>query len=73
MILLYKNKCLILFQCAMPVHVMKVVGVKYLIATNAAGGINEKYKVGDIMIVKDHFNFMGLAGVNPLRGFNDDR
>jgi purine-nucleoside phosphorylase len=72
MILLYKEKCLI-FQCAMPVRVMKEVGVKYLIATNAAGGINEKYKVGDIMVVKDHVNFMGLAGANPLRGFNDGR
>jgi purine-nucleoside phosphorylase len=57
----------------MPVRVMKMVGVKYLIATNAAGGLNEKYKVGDIMVIKDHVNFMGLAGVNPLRGPNDER
>ncbi|PNF27771.1 Purine nucleoside phosphorylase [Cryptotermes secundus] len=60
-------------KCAMPVRVMKMVGVKYLIATNAAGGLNEKYKVGDIMVIKDHVNFMGFAGVNPLRGPNDER
>jgi purine-nucleoside phosphorylase len=72
MVVLCKEKRLVL-QCAMPVRVMKVVGVKYLIATNVAGGINEMYKVGDIMVVKDHVNFMGLAGFNPLRGFNDDR
>jgi purine-nucleoside phosphorylase len=57
----------------MPVRVMKMVGVKYLIATNAAGGLNDKYKVGDIMLIKDHVNFMGFAGVNPLRGPNDER
>ncbi|XP_069701286.1 purine nucleoside phosphorylase [Periplaneta americana] len=60
-------------KCAMPVRVMKLVGVDYLIATNAAGGLHENYKVGDIMIIKDHVNFMGFAGVNPLRGPNDER
>lgn len=60
-------------QCAMPVRVMKLVGVTHLIATNAAGGLNPTYKVGDIMIVKDHVNMMGFAGNNPLQGPNDDR
>lgn len=60
-------------QCAMPVRVMKLVGVTHLIATNAAGGLNPTYKVGDIMIVKDHLNMMGFAGNNPLQGPNDDR
>lgn len=60
-------------QCAMPVRVMKLVGVTHLIATNAAGGLNPTYKVGDIMMVKDHVNMMGFAGNNPLQGPNDDR
>ncbi|CAL1678565.1 unnamed protein product [Lasius platythorax] len=62
-----------LWKCAMPVRVMKLVGVTHLIATNAAGGLNPTYQVGDIMIVKDHVNMMGFAGNNPLQGPNDDR
>ncbi|XP_011251901.1 purine nucleoside phosphorylase isoform X2 [Camponotus floridanus] len=62
-----------LWKCAMPVRVMKLVGVTHLIATNAAGGLNPTYNVGDIMIVKDHVNMMGFAGNNPLQGPNDDR
>lgn len=62
-----------LWKCAMPVRVMKLVGVSYLIATNAAGGLNSNYKVGDIMLVRDHINIMGFAGNNPLQGPNDER
>ncbi|XP_051174611.1 purine nucleoside phosphorylase-like isoform X3 [Leptopilina boulardi] len=62
-----------LWKCAMPVRVMKLVGVTHLIATNAAGGLNPNYKIGDIMLVKDHVNMMGFAGNNPLQGPNDDR
>ena len=50
-----------------------MIGVDFLITTCAAGGLNEEFNVGDIMIIKDHINFMGFAGVNPLRGPNDDR
>jgi len=57
----------------MPVRVMKLVGVTHLITTNAAGGLNPTYKVGDIMIMEDHVNMMGFAGNNPLQGPNDDR
>lgn len=54
----------------MPVRVMKLLGVKKLIVTNAAGGINESFNVGDIMLITDHINF---TGTNPLIGKNDDR
>ncbi|XP_023246720.1 purine nucleoside phosphorylase-like [Copidosoma floridanum] len=62
-----------LWKCAMPVRVMKLVGVSHLIVTNAAGGLNPNYNVGDIMLMKDHVNLMGFAGNNPLQGPNDDR
>lgn len=62
-----------LWKCCLPVRVMKLIGVKTLIATNAAGGLNPNYKIGDIMIVKDHINMMGFAGNNPLHGPNDER
>lgn len=57
----------------MPVRVMKLVGAGHLIVTNAAGGINPDYNVGDIMLMKDHVNMMGFAGNSPLQGPNDDR
>lgn len=54
----------------MPIRVMKMMGVKTLIVTNAAGGINENFDVGDIMVISDHINFTGR---NCLMGKNDDR
>ena len=53
----------------MPVRLMKKLGVSKLIVTNAAGGINKSFNAGDIMMITDHINFMGL---NPLVGANDD-
>ncbi|CAB0015880.1 unnamed protein product, partial [Nesidiocoris tenuis] len=41
--------------------------------SNAAGALNENFKIGDIMILNDHINFLGLAGVSPLRGLKDER
>ena len=52
---------------------MKLLGVKTLIVTNAAGGLNKDFKVGDIMIIKDQINFPAFAGNSPLRGLNDER
>ncbi|WP_102345697.1 purine-nucleoside phosphorylase [Bacillus sp. Marseille-P3661] len=51
-----------------PVRVMKAIGVKTLIVTNAAGGINTDFKPGDLMIISDHINNMGQ---NPLIGHNE--
>lgn len=52
-----------------PVRIMGLLGIKTLITSNAVGGLNEKYEVGDIMIVNDHINLMGS---NPLLGPNED-
>lgn len=59
-------------QITLPVRVMHRLGVKTLIVTNAAGGINSRFSPGDVMLIKDHINFPGMAGRNPLRGPNDD-
>ena len=56
----------------MPIRVMKLLGIEILIITNAAGGLNEKYK-DDIMIINDHINVVGMSGINPLMGPNDER
>ncbi|GAB0095563.1 Purine nucleoside phosphorylase [Sergentomyia squamirostris] len=60
-------------KCSMPIRVMKLSGVSHLIITNAAGGLNPDYNVGDIVLIKDHLNLMGMAGLNPLLGPNDPR
>ena len=60
-------------QVTYPVRVSTLLGVETLIVTNAAGGLNPKFNVGDIMLIRDHINMPGLAGINPLRGHNDDR
>lgn len=57
----------------MPVRVMKLLGVATLVVTNAAGGLNSEYHIGDVMIMKDHINLVGMAGFNPLIGINEDR
>jgi purine-nucleoside phosphorylase len=59
-------------QITLPVRVMKLLGIKTLIVTNAAGGINSGLRVGDLMLINDHLNLVGMAGPNPLRGPNLD-
>lgn len=63
-----------IWKCAAPVQVMKLLGVKGLIVTNAAGGLSsDKLNLGDLMLITDHINLVGVTGNNPLRGANDER
>jgi purine-nucleoside phosphorylase len=57
-------------QVAFPVRVLGRMGIRALIITNAAGGINTKYKQGALVVISDHIN---LQGQNPLAGENDER
>jgi purine-nucleoside phosphorylase len=57
-------------EVTFPVYVFKALGVKSLILSNAAGGLNPAFKLADIMIITDHVNFMGTG---PLEGPNDER
>jgi len=57
-------------EVTFPVRVMKYLGVQKLIVSNASGGVNPNYKVGSIVILKDHINMMPE---HPLRGKNDER
>ncbi|CAH8614462.1 unnamed protein product [Heterobilharzia americana] len=59
-------------EIALPIRVMKLLGVKFLITTNLAGGINRKYKSGDFVVLKGHVNFPGLGLNNVLVGPNQD-
>ncbi|KAI8332894.1 purine nucleoside phosphorylase [Chlamydoabsidia padenii] len=59
-------------QCTLPVRVMKRLGVETLIVTNAAGSLNPKQKVGDLMVLHDHLFLPGLVGNHPLAGTNLD-
>ncbi|TMW69364.1 hypothetical protein Poli38472_001520 [Pythium oligandrum] len=60
-------------ETALPIRIMYMLGIKYLIVTNAAGALNPDYNVGDIMVMNDHLNMPGLAGKHPLVGPNDAR
>ncbi|KAF2474066.1 purine nucleoside phosphorylase-like protein [Lindgomyces ingoldianus] len=53
-------------------RVCKLMGVEVIIVTNAAGGLNQNYAVGDIVCLNDHLNMAGLVGIHPLRGPNLD-
>ncbi len=57
-------------QAALPARLTKALGANVLVVSNAAGGLNPHYAVGDVMLIEDHINFLFA---NPLIGVNDDR
>ena len=57
-------------QVALPVRVMRLLGIRTLIVTNAAGGLNPSFTAGDIMVIEDHIFVPGMAGFTPLNGPN---
>ncbi len=59
-------------EITFPVRVMQVLGIETLIVTNAAGGLKPAFQAGDVMLITDHINLIGMAGLNPLRGPNLD-
>ncbi|KIW09390.1 purine nucleoside phosphorylase I, inosine and guanosine-specific [Verruconis gallopava] len=58
--------------CTFAIRVCKLLGVETVVVTNAAGGLNPEYSVGDIVLLNDHLNIPGMVGWNPLRGPNHD-
>lgn len=61
-----------LAQISLPVRVMQRLGVEILVVTNAAGGVNPEFHPGELMLITDHLNIFGMAGLSPLRGPNLD-
>jgi purine-nucleoside phosphorylase len=59
-------------QITLPVRVMLRLGLEIMIVTNAAGGVNPDFVPGDVMLITDNLNLMGMSGLNPLMGPNID-
>src|SRR5947207_1041322 len=57
-------------EVVFPIRIAGLGGIKKIVITNAAGGLNPDFQPGDFMIIEDHLN---LLGANPLRGANDKR
>jgi purine-nucleoside phosphorylase len=65
-------ECYRMDQVTLPVRVMQRLGIGTLIVTNAAGGVHPDFQPGDVMLITDHLNLMGMMGANPLMGPNID-
>jgi len=61
-----------MWRVGLPVRVMQRMGAEILIVTNAAGAVDPAFVPGDLMLITDHINLLGMAGQNPLRGPNLD-
>ena len=59
--------------CTLPIKIFKMLGVKLMMLTNAAGALNDSYNVGDLMLIKDHITFPVFSLSHPLIGINDSR
>ncbi len=59
-------------QVTLPIRVMQRLGIETMIVTNAAGGVNPEFLAGDVMLITDNLNLMGMTGHNPLMGPNYD-
>ncbi|MFZ5910637.1 MAG: purine-nucleoside phosphorylase [Chloroflexota bacterium] len=59
-------------QVTLPVRVMQRLGIEIMIVTNAAGGVNPDFVPGDVMLIRDNLNLVGMSGLNPLMGPNLD-
>lgn len=59
-------------EVTFPVRVMQTMGIETLFVTNAAGGLDPEFRAGEVMLINDHINLIGMSGLNPLRGPNLD-
>ena len=57
-------------RITLPIRVFQRMGVEIVVITNAAGAVNPDFQPGDLMLITDHLNLVGMAGLNPLRGPN---
>jgi len=59
-------------KIGLPIRVMQKLGIEILIVTNAAGAVDPEFEPGELMLITDHINYIGMAGLTPLRGPNLD-